>query len=210
MNLAIDLFNEERFGLVTGSRCSPLVPIRDAKKGIRSLAFELAKESVFKFYDEVSSWQMEHGTMNEAFAKQHYIDYYDNSLQDGFWKKKGDIGGNNDAHTDEYGVDFKCPTTLNNWLSCLIDPIKKEYYDQCQLYMMVFDKPKWLLCHYLTETQKMNDFGLVYPIEESKRMIVQEILPDDEWRKKFEKNLPELVRMRDEFIDVLRLQLKLI
>jgi len=136
MNFAIDKFTPERFGLITGSRCSPLVPIKDAQKGMITLAKELAKERYFSYYDEVSSWQMEHGEMGEHWAFEHYKQFYDANVQKGKFGFLGDVGWSPDAELPNYGVDFKCPTTLDNFLSYLTDGISKKEEDQCQLYMM--------------------------------------------------------------------------
>jgi len=204
MNLAKDIFTNERFGLITGSRCSPLVPKKSADVGQRTLAKQLAKEVVFEFYDEQSTWQTEHGQINEEFAMDHFMTYYDDSIKKGRWIKKGEIGGSTDAESKEYGVDFKCPTTLEGWLNNCYEGVKTEYYNQCQLYMILTDKDKWLVCNYLIETQRMNDNGIRYPIEEVKRMIIQEVKRDNEWIEKFNENLPKVVEMRNEYISILK------
>ena len=115
MNLAIDTFPKERFGLVTGSRCSPLVPKRSAEVGQISLAKELANEMYFQFYDEHSTWQTEHGKMGEFYALEHFRTYFDETIESGRWIGQEFIGGSTDAECKDYGVDFKCPTTLQGW-----------------------------------------------------------------------------------------------
>ena len=209
MNLAIDTFTKERFGIVTGSRCSPLVPKKDAKLGMITLAKELAIEVVFKFYDEVSTWQMEHGQLGEHFAMQHYKDYFDNSIVEGRWINKVNYGGNTDAEAIDYGVDFKCQTTLKGWTDTLVDEVKDTYQNQAQLYMLLTKKDRWVIANYLIETQKMTDYGLVYPVKEKDRMILQEVKASEEWRDKFLSNLPFVISKRDEFIEILKTKFEL-
>lgn len=201
MNLAIDTFPQERFGLVTGSRCSSLVPKRSAEVGQRSLARKLAKERVFEFHDERGTWQTEHGKMAEVFAFEHYEKYFDNQIQRGRWIANGDIGGSTDAEAEAYGVDFKCPTSLEVWLEYL-EGIDDDQYNQAQLYMILTGKNKWLVAAYLIEHQFMTDNGLVYPIEESKRMILNEVEKSDEWAEKFFSNLPKVVELRDQYVEL--------
>ncbi len=201
MNLAIDTFPQERFGLVTGSRCSSLVPQRSAEVGQKTLAKTLAKERVFEFHDERGTWQTEHGKMSEFFAFEHYEKHYDNQIVKGRWIANGDIGGSTDAETETYGVDFKCPTSLQGWLDYL-EGIDDDQYNQAQLYMILTGKPKWVIAAYLIETQFMTDNGLVYPIEERKRMILNEVVKSDEWAEKFYSNLPKVVELRDMYVQL--------
>jgi hypothetical protein len=201
MLLATDTFPQERFGLVTGSRCSSLVPKRSADVGQRTLAKWLAKERVFEFHDERNTWQTEHGKLAEQFAFEHYEKYFDNQITKGRWIAKGDIGGSTDAEADAYGVDFKCPTSLQGWLDYL-EGIDDDQYNQAQLYMVLTGKPKWVIASYLIETQFMTDNGLVYPVEESKRMILNEVEASAEWVEKFNSNLPKVVELRNEYIEL--------
>src|SRR5688572_17901684 len=165
MLLAIDTFPMERFGLVTGSKCSVLFPLRgDGKVGQRSYAKTLANEKFFQFYDERSTWQTEHGKMAEFWAFEHYEKYIGSNIQKGEWIKKGECGGTTDALLPDRGVDFKCPTTLNGWLDYLHDPLDKEQKDQCQMYMYLTGLPLWEIAAFLIETQFMTDHGLTYPV----------------------------------------------
>lgn len=209
MNLAIDTFSKERFGLVTGSRCSPLVPKKDAKAGMITLSRKLANEIVFQFYDEVSTWEMEHGKLGEYFARQHYIDHFDNSISEGRWINKVKYGANTDAESLDYGIDFKCQTTLKGWTDTLVDEVKDTYQNQAQLYMLAAKKDRWVIANYLIETQKMTDYGLVYPVKEKDRMILQEVKASEEWQEKFFSNLPFVISKRDEFIEILKTKFEL-
>lgn len=206
MELAIDTFPQERFGLVTGSRCSTLVPKRSAEVGQRTLAKQLAKERYFQFHDEFGNWRTEHGKMCEHFAMEHFREYHDESIKPGRWWMRGDIGGSTDAETEPYGVDFKCPTSLQGWLDYYTDGISDDEFNQCQHYMMGTGKDTWLIAAFLMETQFMTDNGLTYPVKEDKRMILVEVKASDEWRDKFNSNLPKVVSLRDEIIEQYKLK----
>ena len=203
MNLAIDTFPPERFGLVTGSVCSPLVPKRSAEVGQRTLAKKLATQMYFMHYDEVSTWQMEHGKMAESFAFSFYNENID-TLELGKWHMREHIGGSTDAEAETYGVDFKCPTSLEKWLDYMFEGISEQEYNQCQMYMHLSKKPLWKICAYLTETQLMTDNGLIYPVPHDKRMIVVDVAEDYDWVDKLYKNLPKVITMRNEFYEQLK------
>jgi hypothetical protein len=208
MNFAIDTFPPERFGLVTGSRCSPLVPKRDAQKGQITLAKELAKERFFQHYDDASTWQTEHGKMSEGFALQHYLQYFDSKIEVGEFGFVGDVGWSPDAVASDYGADWKCPTTLQNFLDYLTDGISDYEYNQAQLYMMGLKKDRWIIGAYLAETSRMNDNGLRYPVKEQNRMIINEVKASQEWVDKFNSNLPFVTSKRDEYIEMYKLKFK--
>ena len=203
MELAKDKFPQERFGIVTGSRCSPLVPVRSAEAGMKTLAMQLANEMYWQTYDEMQgSWHTEHGKMSEHDAFLHWNTFKleVGKVGKGKWHKEEFYGGSTDAEGDGFGVDFKCPTSLNKWLSCLHDPLEKAYYDQCQLYMLLTGFDVWYLGHYLSETIRMYDIGILYPVPEEKRMIVNRIDVDHEWRDKFMSNLPKVIEMRNQYL----------
>lgn len=205
MLLAIDTFPQERFGLVTGSRCSSLVPKRSAEVGQKTLSKLLAKERVFEFYDERGTWQTEHGKMSEQFAFEHYEKYFDNQIVKGRWIANGEIGGSTDAETETYGIDFKCPTSLQAWLDYM-EGIEDDQYNQAQLYMMLTNKPKWVIAAFLIETQFMTDNGLCYPVPNEKRMILNEVEASPEWVEKFNINLPKVVDLRNQYIELYKLK----
>jgi hypothetical protein len=206
MNLAIDTFPPERFGRVSGSRCTPVVPKRDAKTGMITLAKELAKERFFGFYDEASTWQMEHGKMGEYWAFEHFKEHYNEAIEKGVFGHDTDTAWSTDAELPEYGVDFKCPTTLDGFLNYIFDGISDYEYNQCQFYMYKRNKPKWVIAPFLIETQKMTDNGLTYPIASHERMVLIEVYPSQEWRDKFELNLPFVIEQRDTFLEMLKLK----
>jgi len=204
MNFAIDTFPKERFGLVTGSKCSVMFPLKgDGVVGMTTYAKQLANERFFQFYDEKSPWQAEHGKMGEHFARIHYTTY-SSDLQEGTWTVKGECGGSTDAETDTKVIDFKCPVTLEGWLDFMYDKLKKDYYDQLQMYMWLRDKPESEIAAYLTETQFMTDNGLTYPVPEEKRMIIVKVIRDPKWEERLNEQLPFVVEMRDKYIEVLK------
>ena len=204
MSFAIDTFPKERFGLVTGSKCSVMFPLRgDGVVGMTTYAKQLANEKYFQFYDEMSSWQTEHGKMAEYFAALHYQELF-GEINQGGWYVNGDCGGSTDAETDEVVIDFKCPTTLEKWLDYLYEPLDKKQIDQLQMYMYLTGKNKARIAAFLLETQFMTDNGLKYPVSEKERMIIVGIEKDLAWEDKLNDQLPFVVGMRDKYISVLK------
>lgn len=201
-------FNPERFGLVTGSRCTPLVPIKSAEVGQKTLARELASEMFFKFYDEVSTWQTDHG----VFAEEHAFDYYktkhDPEVKQGRWVSNGMCGGSIDAEGFDYVLDFKCPTSLNNWLDYIHKGISKDQENQMQMYMYLTGHNKAIIAAYLIETQRMADNGILYPVTADKRMLLITVEKDPNWIIKLKENLPNVIKWRNEYLEVLQNKFK--
>lgn len=209
MLFAIDQFPMERFGLVTGSKCSVLFPLKgDGHVGQRTYAKILANEMFFQFYDERGTWQTEHGKMAEHWAFMHYEQHFSADITKGRFIVKGECGGSTDAELSDRGVDFKCPTTLNGWLDYLHDPLDKEKKDQCQMYMYLTGLPTWEIAAYLIETQFMTDNGLTYPVPEEKRMIIVPVQKDPTWEMRLDEPLKYVIGLRDEFLERLNKQFK--
>lgn len=205
MSFAIDTFKAERFGKVTGSKCTVMFPLRgDGKVGQTTYAKQLATQKYFRTYEETDYWQTEHGKMAEHFAFLHYETYIDKRIEKGSWYCKGEIGGTIDAQIPKVkGIDFKCPTSLDKWLDYLYVGIDKDQRDQCQMYMHLTGLDQWEIAAFLIETQKMTDNGLVYPVEEKQRMIICKVEKDPAWAERLEEALPFVVGMRDHFYGVL-------
>lgn len=199
MDLAIDKFDKERFGLITGSKCSVLFPKKSAEVGQDTYARQLAIQLYFEHYDEVSTWQTEHGNFSENTAYEHYHDFVSKDIERGYWKRKGNCGGTSDAVCPSHGVDFKCPTTLEKWMDYMFDGITDQQYYQCQMYMYLFERDMWQVCAFLNETERMTDFGLVYPVPQNKRMIVIEVQKEIGWAEKLEVIAPKIIAKRDEY-----------
>jgi hypothetical protein len=212
MDFAIDTFDDERFGLITGSTCSVLFPLRgDGLRGQRTYAKKLANNMFFKFYDERGGWQTEHGKMAEYFAREHYATYIDSRIEQGGWKRKGNYGGTIDAKIPGVKVvDFKCAVTLDGWLDYLHDPLDKEQIDQLQMYMYLEDLEEAEIAAYLIETQFMTDNGLVYPVPEQQRMIIVRVAKDPEWEERLNNAAPFVIKTRDEFYKNLKERFKLV
>lgn len=207
MNFAIDTFPMERFGLVTGSKCSVLFPLKgEGKVGQRTYAKTLANEMFFQFYDEHGSWETEHGKMAEYFALMHYQQYISEDIIKGDWVKKDDCGGTTDALRPDRVIDFKSPTTLNKWLDYLHEPLDKKQKDQLQMYMYLTGKEHAEIAAFLCETQFMSDNGLVYPVPESKRMIIVEVPKDPTWESRLNDVLPSVIDQRNDFLENLKKQ----
>jgi hypothetical protein len=203
MELAIDKFHPDRLGKITGSKCSVLFPKRSASVGIDTYARQLASELYFKFYDERSTWQTEHGNYNENEAFHYYQERFSKTIEFGSFKSKGDCAGTSDAIDIDMGIDFKCPTSLEMWLNYLYEGISNQQYNQGQMYCYIFDKPVWRFCAYLTETQKMTDFGLTYPVHQDKRMIFIDVKADSNWVNKLNIEAPKLIQLRDHYYNIL-------
>lgn len=204
MNFAIDTFSKERFGLVTGSKCSVLFPLRgDGAVGKRTYAKTLANEKFFQTYDEKSTWQTEHGKMAEPLAFQYYNENIDSSISLGSWFRQGECGGTIDAMLESKVIDFKCPTSLNSWLDYLHDPLDKEQKDQLQMYMFLTGKEEAEIAAFLIETQFMTEHGLTYPVDMKHRMITVPVKKDPSWAERLQDVLPGLLALRDEFYETL-------
>jgi hypothetical protein len=207
-NFAVDTFPPERLGLITGSRCSVLFPKKSAEVGQDALARQLATEIYFQHYDEVTSWQMEHGKLGEHFAYNDFVKYHDKDLELGRFIQKGFCGGSTDSEnpTEKYGVDFKCPTSLGKWLEYLYDGVSNDQYNQCQMYMHLTGYDKWVIAAYLVETNFMAENGLTYPVDVTKRTIIVEVLRDETWSVKLAAIVPKIIEKRDEYFELLKLK----
>ena len=204
MELAIDKFHPERLGCITGSKAHILMPESGkVVQGMQTYAKQLAKERYFQHYDEVSSWQMEHGNQSEPYALAHWRKYVNPDLQDGYFKRIGELAGTCDHICDDYIVDSKCPVTMEKWLDYLYDGINKQQYHQGQMYCFLFNRPRIIFGAYLCETNRMSDYGLVYPVPESQRLIQIEVVSDPNWIDKFMPMAEKVIAMRDEYIELL-------
>lgn len=206
MDLANDKFDPGRFGLITGSRANVLFPKKSADVGQRTYAKELATQMFFRYYDEVSTWQTEHGNFNEHEAFEYYQSKFDKNIEKGRFISKGYHGGTSDSLGGVYGADFKCPTSLQKWLDYLTEGIDDQQYYQAQMYMYLFDKQYWIVCAYLTETLKMSEFGLVYPVPHDKRMIVVKVEKEIGFEDRLHSITPKIISMRDHFYELLKNQ----
>jgi len=200
-------FSPERFGLVTGSKCGVMFPLKgDGMVGQKTYAKQLAISLFFQYSDEVGTWQTEHGNMAEYHAFNHYQQYIDDRIEKGGWVRIGDCGGSTDAFVPSVvGVDFKCPTTLENWLDYLTKGIDRDQECQAKMYCYLTGLPKWEIAAYLCETQRMSDNGLTYPVPEEKRMIRIEVSKDTEWEALLIERTPIVIAMRDEFVKKFKL-----
>lgn len=204
MDLANDKFDPNRFGLITGSACSVLFPDKgNGEVGKTTYAKTLANQKYFRYYDEVSTWQMQHGDMNEHEAFTYYQTNYDFNIEKGRFIMNGDWGGTSDSEAKEYGLDFKCPASLEKWLDYIHVGIDKQQWNQCQMYMFLFNKPVWKVCVYLTETEWMTERNLSYPVATDKRMIVVEVIKSEQWEQKLRENTPFIIEQREKFYKIL-------
>jgi hypothetical protein len=191
-------FSPKRYGLITGSKCAVLHPKKSAEVGQRTYAKQLANQMYFRFYDEQGSWQTEHGKDFEAEAYVYYHENIDKSaIHKPEFKCLDNFGGSADCLCEDYGVDFKCPTTLEKWLDYLHVGIDNDQYHQAQMYMFLYNMDAWKIVAYLTETHKMNEYGLTYPVPKDKRMISVNVQREDGWVEKTYQNAEFVIDARD-------------
>jgi hypothetical protein len=194
------MFDNNRFGLITGSKCSVLFPKRSAEKGQRTYAKQLANQMFFKFYDEKGTWQTEHGHLAESSGFEYYQQHFckDAEYQPNF-EMYMEFGGSADCIAQDWGVDFKCPTSLEAWLDYLHEGIDEQQYHQAQMYMFLYDRPEWHICAYLLETNRMSDNGLTYPVDHDKRMIITKVKKEEGWSDLLIERGETVIQMRNEF-----------
>jgi hypothetical protein len=120
----------------------------------------------------------------------------------------GNCGGSTDAENpkQKYGIDFKCPTSLNKWLEYLYDGVSNEQFHQCQMYMHLTGYDKWVIAAYLVETQYMVDNGLTYPVAHDKRTIIVEVERDTTWSERLAVIAPKIIAKRDEYVEILKMK----
>jgi hypothetical protein len=192
--------SEKRYGLITGSKCHVLFPKRSAEVGQRTYAKQLAMAKYFKYSDEISTWQMEHG----HYAENEAMEWFQSNIDPKAFKPDfisfEEWGGSADCLTENYGVDFKCPTTMEGWLDYLTDGISDQQYWQCQMYMFLYKKPLWKICAFLTETFRMGENGDRYPIAEQNRMISIDVELDVTFEPRLREISPKIIEMRESFI----------
>jgi hypothetical protein len=204
-DFAIDKFSKERFGIVTGSKCSVLFPDKgNGLVGKTTYAKELANQMYFQHYDERSTWETQHGNFAENSAFEYYHDYIAKDIESGAWMMRGNCGGTTDALRPDRVVDFKCPTSLNKWLDYLHLPLSKDQIHQGQMYMYLTGLDLFEIAAYLEETQFMSDNGLTYPVPHNKRMIVVKLDKDPTWEDQLNDSLPFVIGKRDEFLQNLK------
>jgi len=195
------MFDNNRFGLITGSKCEVLFPERgDGHKGQLTYAEELANQKFFKYYDEIDSFETRHGHYAEFPAYEYYLEHKckDAKYQPNF-EMYMDYGGTADCICPEWGVDFKCPTKLSTWAKYLHRGIDKQQYYQAQMYMFLYDRPEWHICAFLLETEKMNNMGNTYPVEWKDRMIVTKVTKREGWSDLLLERGEPIIQMRNEF-----------
>lgn len=195
--------SKERYGKVTGSQCYILFPKRANPKTYESYALELAVQKKLGYFEEKGSWQTDHGHTREPLAMDEYRKKYPFAYKPEF-KNKGEIGGSADClvEGENFGVDFKCPTSLIKWISYL-DGIDHQQERQAQMYMWLYDKEEWHILAYLSETDKMNDSGDTYPIPSNKRFIVNIVKKDPSFNDEIIEKANKIIERRNVLIDLL-------
>lgn len=199
-------FHPDRKGRITGSMVYILFPKKDNPKTKDSYAKHLANELFFGEIDSVNTWQTTHGEQGEHHAFNHYTQYYDFNIEKGEFIKNGNFGGSPDAISSDYGIDFKCPTSLENWLDYLYDGISDQQKHQAQMYMWLTGKKVWKICAFLEETMKMQMDDEFYPVPQHQRMIIIEEHYDENWANGIEEKGKIIIQKRDEYFEQLKAQ----
>ena len=63
--------------------------------------------------------------------------------------------------------------------------------------MMLYGKEQWKICAYLTETFKMTELGIKYPVSEDNRMIQIVVDKDPAWEALTYTNAIPVIEARD-------------
>lgn len=203
------MLSPRRMGKITGSSCHILFPKRENKTTQESYAMELAIAKLFNYRQNASSWQMDHGHTREAMAMDIFRNTYPFAYFPEF-KSLGEYGGSADCMIpgEDFGVDFKCPTSLEKWLSYL-NGVDHQQERQAQMYMWLYEKPKWKIIAFLNETNFMIDSGEAYPVPPGKRFIVCEIHRDPLFEAQIQERGAILLKRRDEIIEELKIKLSI-
>lgn len=199
-----DIFDPKRYGLITGSRVSVLFPERKAEVGQKQYAKELANNMYFRFYDNQSTWQTEHGNLCESTAFEYYQQNYDSTAQyQPPFMVQDDFGGQGDCICKSHGVDFKCPTTLKAWLDYLHEGISKDQFYQAQMYMMLYKREQWKIVAFLMETDRMSNNGEQYPVDYNQRCIITTVDRDETFEPRLREAAPFVIGWRDFYYEQL-------
>lgn len=196
-------FDSERCGKITGSMVHILFPKRDNPKSKETYAKHLANEMFFGEIQTGETWQTEHGNDGESMAHIHFTTYYDfDAIQKPGFFEKGFFGGTPDAISTDYGIDYKCPTSLEKWLDYLHEGIDTQQWHQCQMYMWLTGLKHWKICAFLIENKFQ---GQAYPVPTEQRMIVKDIAFDEYWANEIEEKAKPIIDMRDIYFNNLKM-----
>lgn len=193
------MLSEKRYGRITGSKADVLFPKRSNPATQETYAKELARGMYFEFRDEVNTWQTNHGHYGEVIAMQEYQKSYPLAYKPDFEPLGDDFGGSADCliPMEDFGVDFKCPTSMEKWLEYL-EGCDHQQERQAQMYMLLYKKDKWKILAFLTETERMINDGVFYPVPSDKRFIEVVIEKDPTFEEELYKRAKPLLKKRDE------------
>ena len=200
-------FDPRRAGKITGSQVHLLFTKRDNKASQLTYAKHLANELFFGEIKSPETWQMAHGNDGERLAHNYFTEFFDFNVQEkpAFFEK-GIFGGTPDAISTTYGIDYKCPTSLEKWLDYLHDGISHQQYHQCQMYMWLTGLKLWKICAFLVETTYMENDNKSYDIPYDKRMILINVEFDENWSDELEEKAKFIIEQRDIYFENLKNQ----
>ena len=142
---------------------------------------------------------MERGIENEWLAIKTYEErelVEVHSMQE--WRTHPDFhyfGGTPDGLVGLIGgVDVKCPNNNNHFKNLMHDSQAKDYYDQCQAYMAIFERDYWDLA----------SFNENYPTPLD--LHVMRIQKDMDWQEKLTERLPLFWSLINEQVEILKVK----
>lgn len=187
--MGLEIFNVEqgseewlalRVGVITASAAYGLnyKSMRETYKN-KLIAERLTEEPIRIFTNEAMQW----GIDKEDEARERYIAETGNTVEQvGFGKVSKWVGCSPDGLVGDKGmIEIKCPTTHNYVAQCLNGP-KKEYIQQMQFQMWIFDR-EW------------NDFVLFDPRvkQTSGQIYIRRIERDEKIIDKIKTNVHDLL-----------------
>lgn len=199
-------FDTRRSGKITASQVHILFPKRDNPKTKETYAKHLANEMFFGEIQQGETWQTEHGNDAEYHANNYFTQFYDFNVN--FKPEficKGEFGGTPDAISTTYGIDYKCPTSLEKWLDYIHEGIDHQQWHQCQMYMWLTGLKHWKICAFLIENKFMSEQSINYPVPYENRMIVIDVPCDENWANDIQEKAQPIIEMRDKYFNNLKL-----
>ena len=166
--------------------------------GAITYAEEIAQQVIgVKPEPDFKSFDMERGIENEWLAIKTYEErelVEVHSMQE--WRTHPDFhyfGGTPDGLVGLVGgVDVKCPNNNNHFKNLMHDSQAKDYYDQCQAYMAIFERDYWDLV----------SFNENYPTPLD--LHVMRIQKDMDWQEKLNERLPLFWNLINEQVEILK------
>jgi hypothetical protein len=150
----------------------------DLSTGALTACYKLAREFIYQYTPEVSSKEMEKGTVCEDEAIQLYNQvFFTNAIKNTVRLNDKHFTGEADIVLSSRGVDTKCSWSIGSFPATVeratAAAIESGYDWQARTYMRLYDLPKWDIAYCLVNTpEKLRRY-------ESESMHVFDHLPDE-------------------------------